>query len=182
PSCVGAPAPGANKGWLGALASPFAPGAVLLQSCTRLLRRRTRPGCEQPPTRYSGLTLRTGGGSPRISTRLLRRSTRPGCEQQPARYSGLTLRTGGGAPTISTRLLRRSTRPGCEQGPARCFGFTLRTEGGAPTISTRLSCRSTRPGCERGDGRSPSQLPTQSVDNSGSSLGATAAGPRHDRL
>src|SRR5690554_7227027 len=42
--------------------------------------------------------------------------------------------------------------------------------------------RSTRPGCERGDGRSPSQLPTQSVDNSVRSLGATAAGPRHDRL
>src|SRR5690606_26183650 len=125
-----------------------APGAVLLQSCTRLLRRSTRPGCEQ------GL----------------------------ARCSGFTLRTEGGAPTINTRLLRRSTRPGCEQGLARCSGFTLRTEGGAPTINTRFHRRSTRPGCERGDGQSPSQLPTQSVDNSVSSLGATAAGPRHDRL
>src|SRR5690606_15782925 len=31
-SCVGAPAPGANNGRLGILASPFAPRAVLLQS------------------------------------------------------------------------------------------------------------------------------------------------------
>src|SRR5690606_33370987 len=78
-SCVGAPAPGANNSWLGVLASPFAPGAVLLQS-------------------------------------------------------------------------------------------------------TCSSCVGAPPGCERGDGRSPSQLPTQSVDNSVSSLGATAAGARHDRL
>src|SRR5690606_38981325 len=31
-SCVGAPAPGANNGWLGVLAYHFAPRAVLLQS------------------------------------------------------------------------------------------------------------------------------------------------------
>src|SRR5690606_9272667 len=38
---VGAPAPGANNGWLGALASPFAPGAVLLHS--------TRASCVGAP-------------------------------------------------------------------------------------------------------------------------------------
>src|SRR5690606_39493788 len=68
---VGAPAPGANNGRLGILASPFAPRAVLLQS-TRANRRSTRPGCEQGLARCSGFTLRTEGGAPTINTHLPR--------------------------------------------------------------------------------------------------------------
>src|SRR5690606_3939524 len=131
---------------------------------TRLLRRSTRPGCEQRLARCSGFTLRTGA--------VLLQSTRASCVGAPAPGANngrLGVLASPFAPRAvllqsCTRLLRRSTRPGCEQRPARCSGFTLRTEGGAPAINMLLLRRSTRPGCERGDGRSPSQLPTQSVD------------------
>src|SRR5690554_7963746 len=110
------------------------------------------------------------------------RSTRPGCEQGPTRCFGLPFAPGA--------VLLQSTRaspvgapaPGANNGWLGVLASPFAPRAVLLQSCTRLLRRSTRPGCERGDGQSPSQLPTQSVDNSVSSLGATAAGPRHDRL
>src|SRR5690606_32419086 len=76
---VGAPAPGANNGRLGVSASPFAPGAVLLQSA-----RASCVGAPAPGANNGRLGALASPFAPRAvllhSARAIRRSPRPGCE------------------------------------------------------------------------------------------------------
>src|SRR5690554_7847642 len=144
--------------------------------------RSTRPGCEQGSTRCFGLPF-----APRA---VLLQSARASPVGAPAPGANNGRLGALASPFAPRAVLLHSTRASCVGAPApgtnngRLGILASPFAPGAVLVQscTRLLRRSTRPGCERGDGRSPSQLPTQSVDNSVRSLGATAAGPRHDRL
>src|SRR5690606_5004649 len=101
---------GANNSWLGVLASPFAPRAVLLHST-----RASPVGARAPGANNGWLGVLASPFAPRAvllqsCTRLLRRRTRPGCEQQLARCFGLPFAPGA--------VLLQSTRASCVGAPA----------------------------------------------------------------
>src|SRR5690606_6414359 len=115
---VGAPAPGANNGWFGVLASPFAPGAVLLQSTRASPVGAPAPGANNgwfgvlaSPFAPGAVLLQSTGASPQEHPPRVRTTAGSVLWLHPSHR--------GGAPTINTCLSCRSTRPGCERDDAQ---------------------------------------------------------------